>query len=131
MNLQQAHRMDCEKNSQVLSMPDCADLCSLWGANGIGLREFPNRSALVVHSCDRRVTFADLAAGASELGTSLNLQKNERVAVWLANSEAWVLLMLACSRHGAILVPLHFQIPARLAHGILRLVSANTLVSSQ
>jgi fatty-acyl-CoA synthase len=70
-------------------------------------KQFPNHDALIVRHQGVRLTFAELAVeveGVARGLTGLGLGAEDRVGVWSTNCVEWVLLHLACSRIGAVLV---------------------------
>lgn len=74
-------------------------------------RRDPTRVALAFE--DRSWTYAALDAGASRVARrllSLKLRKGDRVAAYGKNSDAYLLLYLACARAGLVHVPINFSL---------------------
>ncbi len=74
----------------------------------------PDKPALLFR--DRRITYLDLSRRSDRTACwlqSLGIEKGDRVAVMLYNCPEFLDLFLACSRLGAIFVPINFRITAR------------------
>jgi fatty-acyl-CoA synthase len=74
----------------------------------------PGKDALVFG--ERRWSYAELDAGANRVANALlvrGLEKGDRVTAYGMNSDAYVLLWLACSKAGLIHVPVTSISPAR------------------
>lgn len=85
-----------------------------WDALTIGMalrrtaQSFPSREAIV--SPDIRLNFANLDALVDEVAAgllALGIKRGDNLAVWLSNSPEWVAIWIACSRVGAVLVPIN------------------------
>jgi fatty-acyl-CoA synthase len=75
-----------------------ADAARRWGA----------REALVFR--DRRVTFAELAAGVDRVARGLlaiGVRPGDKVALWMLNRPEWIEIAFAVFRIGAVLVPVN------------------------
>ena len=71
----------------------------------------PEKDAIVFG--ERRWSYAELDAGASRVANALlerGLEKGDRVAAYGMNSDAYVLLWLACSKAGLVHVPVNFHL---------------------
>lgn len=91
---------------------------------GDGLRRaakrHAQREALVFN--DRRWTFAELDAAVNRVANHLlanGLQHGDRVAAYGKNSDAYILLFLACARSGLIHVPINFALVQEELHYLL------------
>ncbi|MCP4547457.1 MAG: long-chain fatty acid--CoA ligase [bacterium] len=77
----------------------------------------PERLMLRDHPRDIRWTYADMNRRASALAAALRdeygLNKGDRLAVYSKNRSEYVLLLCACIKLGAILVPLNFRLTPR------------------
>lgn len=83
------------------------------------VRRSPNKEALVFG--ERRWTYQDLNQAVNRLAHALlaqGLQPGDRVAAYGKNSDAYVLLWLACNRAGLVHVPVNFA----LTEGELRYI---------
>jgi fatty-acyl-CoA synthase len=70
----------------------------------------PERIAL--HFADREWTYAELDGGVSRVAHELlamGLEKGDRVAAYGKNSDAYVILYLACARAGLVHVPVNYN----------------------
>ena len=69
--------------------------------------QFPNNEALIVPYQNTRLTFAQLDAEVERTArglAGLGLRAQDRVGVWATNCVEWILVHLACTRIGAVLV---------------------------
>ena len=74
----------------------------------------PDKPALLFR--DQVITYQDLSRRSDRTACwlqSLGIEKGDRVAVMLYNCPEFLDLFLACSRLGAIFVPINFRITAR------------------
>ena len=80
----------------------------------------PNKPAIIFNG--RTVTYRELHARSNRTAAwmqSLGIEKGDRVAVMLSNSMEFIDIFLACSRLGAIFVPINYRITAtELKHPI-------------
>lgn len=84
-------------------------------------RRVPRTTALVFQ--DRAWTYAELERGARRVArglTGLGLQKGDRVAAFGKNSDAYVLLWLACLSLGLVHVPVNFALGGQELAYVLR-----------
>jgi len=68
---------------------------------------FPDKEALVARNQNVRLTFRELADEAERTArglAALGLGSGDRVGVWSTNCAEWILVHLACTRIGAVLV---------------------------
>ncbi len=68
---------------------------------------WPDNDALIVRHQSARLTFAELSAEVEQTArglAGLGLGAQDRVGLWSANCVEWVVLHLACTRIGAVLV---------------------------
>lgn len=75
------------------------------------VRKVPSKVALIFG--ERRWTFQDLAQAANRVANGLlaqGLKPGDRVAAYGKNSDAYVLLWLACNRAGLIHVPINYAL---------------------
>lgn len=90
---------------------------------------FDDRPALVLD--ETTVTFADLAARSRRVAAGLarlGIGPGDRVAVWLPSVPAWIELLLACGRLGAIVVSLNTRFRSLELGDILERSGARALV---
>lgn len=77
----------------------------------------PNRLFLREHQTQMEWSYSDFNLRANSLANyfidELNLSKGDRVAVYSKNRAEYVLLLFACIKSGAILVPLNFRLTPR------------------
>ena len=76
-------------------------------AFGETAQRFPDNLALVSRHQNTRLTFAELNAEVERTArglAGLGLRADDRVGVWSTNCIEWILLHLACTRIGAVLV---------------------------
>jgi len=88
---------------------------------------FAGRDALIVCQDGVRLTWSELAAEVERTArglAGLGLRPGDRVGVWASNCAEWILLHLACSRAGLVLVNVN---PAYRAHE-LRYVLAKSRI---
>jgi len=80
----------------------------------------PEKPAIIFD--DRVITYRDLHGRSNRTASwlqSLGIEKGDRVAVMLTNSLEFIDVFIACSRLGAIFVPINFRVTAReLKHPI-------------
>lgn len=91
---------------------------------GDGLRRvakrYPNKEALLFQA--RRWTYRELDAAVNRVANHLlasGLQHGDRVAAYGKNSDAYLLLFLACARSGLIHVPINFALVKEELHYLL------------
>ena len=80
---------------------------------------------------DAAVSYRELALRGRRLATGLSkigVRKGDRVAVWLPNVSAWVEMLLACGRLGAIVVALNTRFRSGEVSDILYRSKARVLV---
>jgi fatty-acyl-CoA synthase len=80
---------------------------------------------------DAAVSYRELALRSRRLATGLSkigVRKGDRVAVWLPNVSAWVEMLLACGRLGAIVVALNTRFRSGEVSDILYRSKARVLV---
>jgi fatty-acyl-CoA synthase len=80
---------------------------SIWEVFEKTASRFPQNEALVVRHQGVRLTFSELASAVERLArglTGLGLGAQDRVGVWSTNCVEWMVLHLACTRIGAVLV---------------------------
>lgn len=90
---------------------------------------YPQRLAIIDGS--ERITFVELDRRAHALAHGLRsqgLQRGDSVAVWMANCASWVTCWLACSRIGAVVVPINTRYKAQEVEYILRQSDARALI---
>lgn len=84
------------------------DCIGRWG------RAFPDKPALVDAIKNRRYTYGDLSVEINRMAhfleTELDIEKGDRVACLSFNRSEYIVLFLALSRLGAVLVPLNFRL---------------------
>jgi fatty-acyl-CoA synthase len=84
------------------------DCVGRWG------RAYPKKEALVDAIKDRRYTYGELSREINRmthfLKTELDIRKGDRVACLSFNRTEYIILFLALSRLGAVLVPLNFRL---------------------
>ncbi|KAE8750271.1 hypothetical protein FOCC_FOCC003079, partial [Frankliniella occidentalis] len=93
--------------------------------------KFPERTAVVSHYQNKRITFHELIKKADRLGAgllALGLARGDRVAVWGPNSLEWVIAKLACARAGLVLVTLNPAYQAKELEHCLRKVGVKGLI---
>lgn len=80
----------------------------------------PKKPAIIIN--DVTITYRELYERSNQTASwlqSLGIEKGDRVAVMLANSLEFIEVFLACSRLGAIFVPINYRITANeLSHPI-------------
>ena len=90
---------------------------------------YPQRLAIIDGS--DRVTFAELDRRVNALAHGLQsqgLQRGDSIALWMANCASWVTCWLACSRIGAVVVPINTRYKAEEVEYILRQSDAKALI---
>ena len=90
---------------------------------------YPQRLAIIDGS--ERITFAELDRRVHALAHGLRsqgLQRGDSIAVWMANCASWVTCWLACSRIGAVVVPINTRYKAEEVEYILRQSDAKALI---
>ncbi|MBW1730790.1 MAG: long-chain fatty acid--CoA ligase [Deltaproteobacteria bacterium] len=81
----------------------------------------PNKPAIIFE--DQTITYGRLHARINAAGCwlqSLGIEKGDRVAAMLSNCPGFIELYLACSRLGAIFVPINFRLAAKEVEYTLR-----------
>ncbi|MHB9143427.1 MAG: AMP-binding protein [Paludibacter sp.] len=77
----------------------------------------PNRMFLREHEIEMEWTYSDFNQRANSLANfffdELKIKKGDRVSVYSKNRSEYVLLLIACIKTGAILVPLNFRLTPR------------------
>ncbi len=77
----------------------------------------PNRMFIREHDTEMEWTYSDFNHRANSLANffvdELTIKKGDRVAVYSKNRAEYVLLLIACIKTGAILVPLNFRLTPR------------------
>ncbi|MBI5729769.1 MAG: acyl--CoA ligase [Ignavibacteriales bacterium] len=77
----------------------------------------PNRMFIREHDTEMEWTYSDFNYRANSLANffvdELTIKKGDRVAVYSKNRAEYVLLLIACIKTGAILVPLNFRLTPR------------------
>lgn len=89
---------------------------------------FPNKEALVFG--DRRWTFSRLAQAIDRVAARLvaaGLAPGDRVAAYGRNSDAFLILWLACARAGLVHVPINYALVGRELHYIVHQSGARAL----
>ena len=85
---------------------------------------FPENEAIVSVPQHRRLSYADLAAGAERLARGLvgsGFGKGDRIGIWSTNNIEWLLLQLATAMIGALLVNINPAYrPRELAYALQR-----------
>ncbi|MBN9426896.1 MAG: AMP-binding protein, partial [Burkholderiales bacterium] len=80
---------------------------------------------------DTRISFAELNRRADALAhglLGLGIGRGDHVAVWLTNCAEWVICWVACTRIGAVLIPINTRFKAEEVHYILRQSDARVLI---
>ncbi|MGV6876010.1 class I adenylate-forming enzyme family protein [Pseudochelatococcus sp. B33] len=81
---------------------------TVWQVVEAGARDNPDKEIAVIER--ERLTFGRLAERAKRLSAhlaALGLKPGDRVALWLENSAAWIVVFCAVARLGAVLVPVN------------------------
>ncbi|RZL60528.1 MAG: hypothetical protein EOP81_20055, partial [Variovorax sp.] len=102
---------------------------TLGGALAGSAARYPDQVAII--DGQERITFAELDHRADALAHGLRdtgVQRGDRVAVWLTNCASWVACWVACSRIGAIVVPINTRFKTEEVHYILRHSDARALI---
>lgn len=90
------------------------------------------RDKLAIRFSDREWSFADLDNAVSRVAESLisaGVQHRDRVAAYGRNSDAYILLWLACARAGLIHVPINFGLTGRELGYILEQCGARAVIA--
>ena len=80
---------------------------TIWEVFERALARFPDKEALVSRHQNARLTFRELAAEVERTARGLaarGLGAGDRVGIWSTNCVEWILVHLACTRIGAVLV---------------------------
>jgi len=80
---------------------------TIWQVFERALARFPDKEALVARHQNTRLTFRELAAEAERTArglAALGLGAGDRIGIWSTNCAEWILVHLACTRMGAVLV---------------------------
>jgi HIP---CoA ligase len=91
---------------------------------------WPDEDAVV--DGDRRLTWAELAAGMGRVASALvagGVEPEQRVALWAPNSLDWIVASLGVYAAGAVLAPINTRFTAGEAAHVLRLVRARMLIT--
>ena len=89
----------------------------------------PTRTAVV--GLGQRLSFAELDRAADEMAhglVALGVQRGDQLALWLCNSPDWLACWVACTRVGAVLVPINTRFKPDEVHYILRQSDARVLI---
>ncbi len=89
------------------------------------------RDRLALTYLDRRWSFRDLEQAAGRIAHALSargLKKGDRVAAYARNSDAYILLWLACNRAGLVHVPINYALTAGELKYILDQSGAHALI---
>jgi fatty-acyl-CoA synthase len=89
------------------------------------------RDRLALTFLDRRWTFRDLDAAAGRIAYALDargLKKGDRIAAYARNSDAYILLWLACNRLGGVHVPINYALTSGELRYILEQSGASALI---
>ncbi len=93
-------------------------------------RRFPDRAALV--GMGTTVSFAELDRAADEVAhglRGLGVARGDQVALWLTNCPEWVVCWMACTRLGAVLVPINTRFKPDEVEYILSQSDARVLIA--
>ena len=93
-------------------------------------RRFPDRAALV--GMGTTVSFAELDRAADEVAhglRALGVARGDQVALWLTNCPEWVVCWMACTRLGAVLVPINTRFKPDEVEYILSQSDARVLIA--
>lgn len=93
-------------------------------------RRFPDRAALV--GMGTTVSFAELDRAADEVAhglRALGVARGDQVALWLTNCPEWVVCWMACTRLGAVLVPINTRFKPDEVEYILGQSDARVLIA--
>jgi len=93
-------------------------------------RRFPDRAALV--GMGTTVSFAELDRAADEVAhglRALGVARGDQVALWLTNCPEWVVCWMACTRLGAVLVPINTRFKPDEVEYILSQSNARVLIA--
>ena len=90
----------------------------------------PDRTALV--GSGDRMSFAELDRAADELAhglAGLGVARGDQVALWVTNCPEWVVCWMACTRLGAVLVPINTRFKPDEVEYILKQSDARVLIA--
>lgn len=90
-----------------------------------------HRDRLALTYADRRWSFAQIDAAAGRVAHALvarGLKKGERVAAYARNSDAYILLWLACARAGLVHVPINYALTQEELRYIVEQSGARALI---
>lgn len=90
-----------------------------------------HRDRLALTYADRRWSFAQIEAASARIAHALvarGLQKGERVAAYARNSDAYMLLWLACARAGLVHVPINYALTQEELRYIVEQSGARALI---
>ncbi|KAI9296077.1 acyl-CoA synthetase [Neoconidiobolus thromboides FSU 785] len=96
------------------------------------VKQYPNNLAMISYFEDIKWSYQELDEKVNELMrglVNLNLNKGDRLAVYMPNSSAWITLQYATAKLGIILVTLN---PAYRSHELkqaLKLIQVNAIVT--
>ncbi len=93
-------------------------------------QRFPDRTALI--GMAQRVSFFELDRAADEIAhglRALGVGRGDQVALWMTNCPDWVICWMACTRLGAVLVPLNTRFKLDEVAYILRQSDARVLIA--
>jgi fatty-acyl-CoA synthase len=93
-------------------------------------RRFPDRAALV--GMGTTLSFAELDRAADEVAhglRALGVARGDQVALWLTNCPEWVVCWMACTRLGAVLVPINTRFKPDEVEYILSQSDARVLIA--
>ena len=105
------------------------DTLTMGAALADSATRYPQQLALI--DGDERITFSELDRRADALAHGLrdiNVQRGDRVALWLTNCASWVMCWVACSRIGAVVVPINTRFKTEEVQYILRHSDARALI---
>lgn len=90
---------------------------------------YPDRIAIIDGA--ERISFAELDRRADALAHGLlqqGIRRGDQVAVWMTNCSWWVICWVACSRIGAVVVPINTRYKMEEVEYILRQSDARVLI---
>ena len=93
-------------------------------------RRWGERTALVFQG--RRTTYAELSAQVDQAAKALmaaGVRRKDHVALWLNNSDRWVVIALAILKTGAVLVPINTRFRTHDLDYVLRQSDSNFLIT--
>jgi fatty-acyl-CoA synthase len=109
--------------------PEAWSRMTLGQALADSARRYPDRVALA--DGPKRITFQDLDRQVDALALGLRAQglgRGDQVAMWMTNCADWVVCWLACTRLGAVLVPINTRYKQEEVEYILRQSDARALI---